>query len=359
MTPDDFLGSKVKVKLSGYGIKDTLYFWIQAFLSNRFQKVKLGSSYSKLCHVSSGVPQGSVLGPLLFNLFINDITDHLAPNTTAKLFADDLKLYSEFSNVNQNHLQAQLNAIQNWSEIWQLKISYSKCNILSLGSKDIDPKFCLGDNCIAQSDNVRDLGVTIDSDLKFKFHINNITTTANQRSALILRCFLSRNPDNLVRAFKVYVRPLVEYASTTWSPSYIAQILQIERVQRTFTKRVPGCHHLPYHERLVKLRLQSLEHRRLIADLVMCFNIVHNLNCLNITDFFNLNSNKSLRGHSLKIVVPIAKTNSRKFFIASRIVPIWNSLPNDLVTVSTPASFKRLIKNFDLSRFLTLPTFYS
>ena len=80
-----------------------------------------------------------------------------------------------------------------------------------------------------------------------------------------------------------------------------AQILQIERVQRTFTKRVPGCHHLAYHERLVKLRLQSLEHRRLIADLVMCFNIVHNLNCLNITDIFNLNSNKSLRGHSLKI----------------------------------------------------------
>ena len=117
--------------------------------------------------------------------------------------------------------------------------------------------------------------------------------------------------------------------------SYFAQILQIESVQRTFTKRVPGCQHLPYHERLATLKLQSLEHRRLIADLVMCYNIVRNLNCLNTTDFFNINTNNSLRGHSFKLVVPIAKTNIRKFFFACRIVPVWNSLPNDLVTVHT------------------------
>ena len=105
---------------------------------------------------------------------------------------------------------------------------------------------CQYGNYIAQSHNFRDLGITIDSDLKFKSHIHNIVTTASQRSALILRCFLSRNPDSLVRAFKIYVRPLLQFASTSWSPSYFAQIFQIESVQRTFTNRVPGCQRLSH-----------------------------------------------------------------------------------------------------------------
>ena len=110
---DSISHEKLLLKLTGYGIKGTLYFWIQAFLTSRLQKVKLGSSFSKTCFVTSGVPQGSGLGPLLFNFFVNDITDSLEPNTTAKLFADDLELYSEFSNVHPNNLQAQLNTIQN------------------------------------------------------------------------------------------------------------------------------------------------------------------------------------------------------------------------------------------------------
>ena len=246
-----------------------------------------------------------------------------------------------------------------WSKLWQLQIIQSKCNILTLGSKELLTKLHFDGNYIAQSHNVRDLGITIDSDLKFKSHIHSIVTTANQRSSLILRCFLSRNPDSLVRVFKVYVRPLLEYASTSWSPSYFAQILQIESVPRTFTRRVPGCQHLPYNERLATLKLQSLEHRRLIADLVMCFNIVCGFDCLNITDFFNINTNNSLRGHSFKLVVPIAKTNIRKFFFACRIIPIWNSLPNDLVTIQTSCLFKRHVKSIDLSKFLSLPTTYT
>ena len=218
---DSISHEKLLLKLAAYGIKDTLYFWIQAFLTNRLQKVKLGSSFSKTCFVTSGVPQGSVLGPLLFNLFVNDITDSLEPNTTAKLFADDLKLYREFSNVHPNNLQAQLNTIQNWSKLWQLQISLLKCSTLTLGSKELQTKLHLDGNYIAQSHNVRDLGITIDSDLKFKNHIHSIVTTASQRSALILRCFLSRNPDSLVRAFKVYVRPLLEFASTSFLVSLL------------------------------------------------------------------------------------------------------------------------------------------
>ena len=123
---DSLSHSKLLTKLTGYGIKDNLFFWIKAFLTNRFQRVRLNATLSSLCSVSSGVPQGSVLGPLLFNIFINDIADKLDAGTSVKLFADDLKLYTEFSNIHPNNLQTQLNLIQLWSNIWQLNISY-KC----------------------------------------------------------------------------------------------------------------------------------------------------------------------------------------------------------------------------------------
>ena len=117
-------------KLSAYGISDNLLFWVKAFLSNRKQMVRINSTISSISDVTSGVPQGSVLGPLLFNLFINDITDNLGHNTTAKLFADDIKLYCELSIATLNCLQIQLSNIHTWSKLWQLPISYSKCNIL-------------------------------------------------------------------------------------------------------------------------------------------------------------------------------------------------------------------------------------
>ena len=133
-----------------------------------------------------------------------------------------------------------------------------------------------------------DLGITIDTDLRFKLHINNIISKANQRSALIRRCFLSHNAQNLIIAFQTYVRPILEYASTTWSPSYITLINQIESVQRHFTKLIPQCRHLPYADRLATLGIQSLEHRRLISDLTMCYNIIHHNNSLNQQTFFNI-----------------------------------------------------------------------
>ena len=89
--------------------------------------------FSRICSVTSGIPQGSCLGPLLFNLLINDITDHLPSSVKAKLFADALKIYTELSHCNQNLLQLQLDLIQHWSQIWQMTISHSKCNILTIG----------------------------------------------------------------------------------------------------------------------------------------------------------------------------------------------------------------------------------
>ena len=343
------------IKLFSYGISGNLYLWIEAFLTNRSQSVKINSFLSTPCPVSSGVPQGSVLGPLLFCCFINDVTDQLDPTASTKLFADDIKLYTSFSNIAPSILQSQLDIIQSWSSLWQLRISHSKCNILTIGPHQQPTNFVIDNIHIAQADHVCDLGVTIDSQLKFRKHISNIVSKANQRKSLILRSFLSRNPANLIRAFKVYIRPLLEYASTTWSPSFITDILLLESVQRDFTKRVPGCSHLSYTERLSFLKLPTLEHRRLMADLIMVYNILTHNTFINNSPF-TLNPNNHLRGHPLKLSVPITKTNTHKSIFFNRIIPIWNSLPADIVLSNNTTSFRYKLKAIDLNRHLVFPS---
>ena len=120
---------------------------------------------------------------------------------------------------------------------------------------------------------VSDLGVTVDSRLKFSAHISNICCKAHKRANLSIRCFHSKNVSSLITAFKVYVRPILEYCSVVWNPFLIKDINAIEAVQRRFTKRLPGMKHLTYHQRLVKLELESLELRRVRTDLLCVYKL--------------------------------------------------------------------------------------
>ena len=348
---DSISHPKLIHKLSSYGISGNLLCWIMAFLTNRKQMVRINSTFSSICDVISGVPQGSVLGPLLFIIFINDIIDNLDQSTTAKLFADDIKLYSELS-FPHNNLQTQLDKIYTWSSIWQLNISHSKCNILHVGTKSNHTVYHISTHPINPVDYVKDLGVIVEPDLKFNRHINDIVCRANQRSSLILRCFLSKSPSIMTRAFKTYVRPILEYASSSWSPSAVGLIIHLESVQRSFTKRLPGLNHLSYVERLSALNLQSLEHRRLITDLIILYKIIHKQICLNFSDFFTFSPCTKTRGHPYRIAVPLAKNNVLKNSFSCRIVPIWNALPDPIVLAPSAYAFKKMLFKTDLTKFL-------
>ena len=354
---DSISHSKLLHKILKYGIKGNLHSWINAFLSNRTQVVKVGSNFSSSIPVISGVPQGSVLGPLLFLLFINDIANNMNLGIKIKLFADDVKLYTEISlPSDHSNFQSQLNNIHSWASIWQIKISYEKSNILNLNTK-IHPSFYFTDIPILPVDSMRDLGILVQADLKFNTHIHNIIAKAKQRASLIHRSFLSKDVQSLSRAFVTYVRPTLEYASAAWSPSSLTLIHEIESVQRSFTKRIPGLHNFSYVERLKLLKLKSLEHRRLIADLVTCYNIIHNKIEITNDHILELSNTTQLRGNPFKLKHPKIKNNIQKHFFSNRIINSWNSLPITIVTAANVNIFKKLICQHNLSNYLTEPTY--
>ena len=185
----------------------------------------------------------------------------------------------------------------------------------------------LGDNQIIQQNCVKDLGVFVDQLLKFEEHINHVVTRANRVANLIHKCFVSKDPTTLVKAFTTYVRPIIEYASCIWSPHAVGLTKKIESVQRRFTKRLLCCGNLTYSERLAKLRLDSLELRRLCFDLVYAYKIIFGILETDVSAFFTVSStNNFTRGHNFKLLVPQSRIDVRKYFFACRIVRCWNSL---------------------------------
>ena len=155
-----------------------------------------------------------------------------------KLFADDDKIYIVIDDINKCAvLQDGLDKLFEWSVIWQLNLAKDKCHILHIGKVNENFNYNVENNALPQCKQTVDLRVTIYHSLRLSCNIDNIVNKANARSALILRCFKSREPKLLLKAFDVYVRPVLEYCCQVWNPSYKCDINKIEAAQRRFTKK--------------------------------------------------------------------------------------------------------------------------
>ena len=346
---------KLLFKLETYGVTGKALQWIKAFLSGRTQRVYIGSAVSTSVPVSSSVPQGTVLGPTLFIIFINDIADCVL-NSSIRLFADDAKLYKKIGdrNVDPFVLQADLARIVDWSNRWQLRLSKAKCKTLCITNRrnHYDSIYSIDNHHLEAVTSIKDLGYTVSSNLKFSQHCAIISAKALRTSALIFRVFRSKSVSVLLRAYKVYVRPIVESGSPVWNPHLCKDIDVIEKVQRYFTRRIfnrCGMQMLPYSQRLVFLDIETLERRRIKTDLLMCYKIKNRLIDLEFDQFFEYRAGNT-RGHSAKLIVKKNRINARKYFFSNRVVNQWNSLTESQVTARSLGAFKRTItaKNFNL-----------
>ena len=181
-----------------------------------------------------------------------------------------------------------IDALCCWADKWQLSVSVNKCCVLNVDKADVKTDIYINEACLPAVESARDLGVLVTKDLSSQLHVKNVVSRAHKRAAAILRAFLSRDVNLLMRAFLVYVRPIVEYNIIIWSPSAAHDIDAVESVQRSFTKRLHGLKHLSYSERLKCLNVPSLELRRRYNDLFWCYKIVFGLANVRSNDFFVL-----------------------------------------------------------------------
>jgi len=192
------------------------------------------------------VVQGSGIGPLIFLLYINELTDILESHgINVKAFANDVKLYLIISDVNFVQFQAAFDSLYSWANLWQLPISVDKCYALNIGTVAFSVSLSINNSILPIASSVRDLGITVAINLSPSVHISDIVSRAHKRALAIHCCFVSCDVNILFRAYKVYVRPLVEHNSIIRAPSTLSDIDSLESVQRRFTKRLSGLHSFP------------------------------------------------------------------------------------------------------------------
>ena len=229
-------------KLHACGIQGKLLEWIKAFLVDRQQRVVIQGSHSDWAPITSGIPQGSVLGPTLFTLFVNDMPQHV--ESSIKLFADDTKLYSRVPVQTDAPLQADIISLMKWSEEWLLPFNVTKCRVMHLGYQNPGRSYNLNGAMLEEVDEERDLGITIDSKLKFHQQTASAVSKASQMLAVMRRSFANLDELILPLLFKAMVRPTLEYGNTIWGPFSKTEQKQVEQVQSQATRMVKSVRRL-------------------------------------------------------------------------------------------------------------------
>ncbi len=343
---DSLSHSKLLSKLYSFGLSGNLLSWIKCYFTDRTQRVVVDGHLSSSKAVSSGILQGSCLGPLLFVMFINDLISDLNSkfeNVKCQGFADDLRLYSEdpFS------LQLALNYVSDWSSSWQLKLSTAKCEYLQLRLSSMPPSlasFSIDGTTLPQVSSYKDLGVHVDENLSFSQHITQTASKCRRISGVILKCFSSSRPQPLLQAFMTYVRPRLEYGSQVYSSCNRGQLLKLEKVQRFFTKAILsrlGKGHLSYEQRLRFLNLESFVGRLSKLDIVLAHKIYHEHTfCPGVLR--KKEPTRELK-HKARLVKEPHTSKSRTNFFANRVVSTWNDLP-DSVLLSSPSELSNFLQ---------------
>ena len=340
---------KLLKKLRKYGISGDLLNWIQNWLTKRKQRVVINGEESEYLYVTSGVPQGSVLGPLLFLIFIDDL-DETVKNSILSKFADDSKVGGAANKLKTcEDRQIELDDMYGWGSENEMEFNINKCKVIHAGSANVNFQYKMNGVNLESVDSYKDLGIYISNNLKVEKQCKEAYKKANMQLGFISRNFQFKSKDIILPLYKSIVRPHLEYAVQAWSPYYQKDIDLLERIQHRATKLIPNLRQKSYEERLESLGLTTLKTRRLRGQLIQAFKIIKQFDKVNPNYFFKFDENSRTRGNELKLKYKtgIYVTDIGKNFFSNSIVKDWNSLPNTVINSTSINMFKnRIDKHF-------------
>ena len=330
--------------VKSYGIDGDILAWIRSFLEDRKQRVVVNGKHSSWREVTSGIPQGSVLGPLLFVLYINDLL-HTAISQVF-LLADDTKLYRQIGNDSDHKIfQDDISKRQSWEDDWLLKFHPDKCKILGVGKKELTHQYYMTKNdislvALSRVQYEKDVGVTFDEDMIFCKDISTRVNKANSIMGIIRRTYTYLDPQSFKLLFKSLLRPYLEYGAPIWNPRLKRDITELENVQRRATRQVPELKGLSYEDRLRKLQLPTLRYRRPRGDMIETYKLLHDIYDPILPKLLDPVEKSKTRGHRFKLPKKSAKNNIKGHVFSHRIVNDRNSLPEDMVSAPSVNAFK-------------------
>ena len=346
--------ARLMEKLSACGIGGKLHTWIKAWLSGRRQRVVLNGHASEWLPVRSGVPQGSVLGPLLFLVYINDIDKVLNPTGTSIFkFADDTKVLRIVNNEEDQALfQHELDNLLAWSAEWQMLFNAEKCKIMHFGKNNARYCYTMGGyapagTVLQESVQEKDVGVMVHENLKPSTQVAKAAAKANQVLGQMARAVTLRDKVTWPRLYKTFVRPHLEYAVQSWNPWTQADKEVLEKVQERALRYMSGCEGSSYEDRLATAKLTTLEARRERGDMIQVWKYLHHQQDVDPALLFTLRKDVALRTTRLSSdELALAdrdfdpSIDQRRHFFTVRVVRPWNNLPLSVRQSSSIDMFK-------------------
>ena len=331
----------LKSKLFRYGIGGKTLKWIDSFLCFRQQRVVVNGVKSDWAPVLSGVPQGTVLGPLLFSLYINDISSDI--ESEIRLFADDCVCYREIKDEKDTmKLQRDIDRLGSWARKWGMRFQPVKCNMMQLTRKrikKIHASYTLEGTNLENVESIKYLGVTITSDLRWNTHVSNVCTKANRTLGFLRRNLYSCPQEVKEAAYKGLVRPVLDYSSSVWDPPGVVLQEELESVQKRAARFVTGNYNYETGSMtgiLGQLKWESLKKRRKDNRLILLYKGLKGKASVPTDDLIP-KTRRCRNQHSMAFQTPIANTDVYKGSFFPQTIRDWNALPDSLISSAEDA----------------------
>lgn len=304
-------------KLAAYGFTGNFSNWIRSYLTDRFFFVVVKGYESELFNVTSGIPQGSHLGPILFNIYINDLPNNFV-SSTPYLFADDLKIARTIkTEADVLMMQYDLDRLCNWCQVNGMELNVDKCFFLKFTRKNrsIASEYFIDGKALQEVDKIKDLGIIVDRKLTFLPHIDDIVKRSSRMLGFIIRnSKIFKRSQTRITLYNALVRSLLEYCPVVWRPHYATHTLRIERVQKLFLWHLSyfekiGKKKLSYNEKLKHFKMSSLSKRRVLLDLIFMYKIFNNLiDCPQLLELFKFRIPYKIPRHPISTFQPPFRT---------------------------------------------------